>query len=421
MRARRWLPVMSAVWVGVLVAAATIWVLQRIAPTLWLFVAGLLVAYVLDPLLDRLEARGWSRIRAVVVVTVAIAVCIALVAAWLMPVLVGQAQTLAQHWPQYSAAIDRAYQGADTWLRAYLAQRFEGRDVMPYLDSQVAAARSWLEAKLPQFLRVLSDALLRSVSLIGLAAMVGFISFHFMLVIDPFRKSLHALLPGSASADVHDVSRQVGAMLGQYLRGQATMCLIMGALATCSLLILGRIFGTQYGLIIGLVAGAIYLVPWVGALLTNVTAVILGYVTAAHDPVLSALCAFGAMTLANLICDNVISPKVIGRSVGLHPLVVIFALLTGYQLLGLPGMIISAPAAASIKIILARWLPLAKTEDQPGRPAPIVFDLHAAIQMTLSGVRGVTRRIEDVVGIGAHYPEPSEHEGDTTDDDPTTA
>jgi hypothetical protein len=164
----------------------------------------------------------------------------------------------------------------------------------------------------------------------------------------------------------------------------------------------------------------VYLVPWLGASLTNLTAVIICYVTAAHDPVLAAVCALVAMSSINFLCDNIITPRIVGREVGLHPLVIIFALLAGFQLLGIVGMIVATPMAASIKIILSRWLPLQKVEVRKGKPEPLAIDIHGALHMALSGVGAVARKMEGAVGIGTHHGEPSKEKKAHPDDDPGT-
>jgi predicted PurR-regulated permease PerM len=406
MTSRRWFYLMTAVWLGVLAAGATVWLLQRIAPTLWLFALGFILAYVMDPVLDRLEARGFSRGLAVAAVMVCFALVLVSIGLWVVPALVGQTQQLITHWPEYSAEIQTLYQHADTWARAYLAERYPDRDITGSLDARMGDLQVWGQARLPGLLRFASDTVVRSVSFTGLLLMVIFIGMNFMLVIDPFRRTLRQLLPGTTGEGVADISRQVSVMLGQYVRGQATMCLIMACLATLALVILGRIFGTQYGLVVGALAGLVYLGPWVGAFLTNVTAIIIGYVTAAHDPLLSAVCAMAAMTTINFVCDNVITPRIIGREVGLPPLVVIFSLLAGFQVLGVAGMIVATPVAASIKIILARWLPLQTVEPRKGRPAPLAFDLHAAARMILERVGRLGEAIEDGLAAVGGVEEP---------------
>ena len=400
-----------------MVAAASVWVVGRIAPTLWLFAAGFLVAYILDPVLDRLETRGWSRLRAVIVVSVGIVVCLSVLAVVIVPQLVGQAQRLTAQWPQYQDALDQGYEDLRRGVVSHAEYRFPGLDATEYLDARAAEAGQWLGAKIPSFVSLLTDTLLRSVSLLGIVLVLAVISFHAMMVINPFIRSIREMLPGAAAADVDDISRRVAEMLGQYVRGQATMMVIVGCLATMVMFIVGLWYGTEYALVVGLIAGLSYPIPWVGTATAGVTAMVVGYVTAEHDPVLAAGIGLCAMVAMIATCDQTIMPKVIGRKVGLHPLVVIFGILAGYQTMGVVGMVLAAPIAASIKIILTRWLPLAEVKVKPGKPEPLMFDLKAAARMGVGGLQSVTRRIEDAVGMGNHETEASEQEDAETDDD----
>lgn len=413
--------------VGALTAAATVWFLQVTAQVLWLFAGGLLIAYMLDPALDRLEKRGWSRLRAVSVVSACVVLGLVLVASWAIPSLVVQVQNLARNWPSYSQTIDTQYQKLDGLVRAYAEERFPELDIAPFMDEKVEEAQQWLAKRLPLFVGFITDWLVRSFSLVGLFAVLAIISFHFMLIIDPFRHTVRKMLPQAARQDVSGISREVGQMLGQYVRGQVMMMMAAGGLATCAMLVVRLAFGTQYSLVIGLITGLTYVIPWVGAVASGATAAVFGYVSATHDPVLASAAAVGAMIAVNQVCDQLVMPRVIGRRVGLHPLAVIFAILAGYQIMGFAGMIIAAPAAASVKIIMARWLPLKRVAVKPGRPEPLVFDLGEAVRMAAAGIHGLTRRIEDAMGMAPQDDEPDTtnqedtEDGGQTNDDAATA
>ncbi|NSW56718.1 MAG: AI-2E family transporter [Armatimonadetes bacterium] len=421
----------SAVCAGVLMAAAAVWFVNRISQTLWLFAAGLLIAFVLDPLLDKLEARGWSRAKAVALVAGCAVVLVALALSWIIPALVAQAQSLAQHWSGYSEAIDQAYANLESAVRAYAQELFPEYDAAPYLDAKVEEGQAWLEARLPAFLRMVTDRLVRSVSFTGTLILLAIITVHFMMVIDPFRAAIRDMLPQAASDDVEDISRKVGLMLGQYLRGQASMILVAGCVATVFMVGLRMFYGTEYSLVVGLVTGITYIIPWIGAAASTVLAAVLSYVSATHDPLHAAIIAAVLMTVNNQICDQLIMPRIIGRQVGLHPLAVIFAMLAGYQVMGVAGMIIAAPAVASIKIILARWLPLKEVQVRPGRVAPLLLDISAAGKMLSAGVQDLTRRVENAIGIGPEDESDGPHapteqkdvsdDGNQEPDDPRTS
>jgi len=418
---RRWLQTFSAVCAGILAAGIIAWFVKSIAPTLWLFALGFLVAYILDPLLDRLEARGWSRFRAVGVVTLAIALAVILLGVLIGPALFGQAQRLAANLPGYSDILSTRYEGTLNNLQTYVEERLPGTDVDAYVRERLEAAGKWAEAKVPQLLRFLSDSLIRSVSLLGTLLVVGLISFYFMLVIDPFRQLLRDLVPRAAAPDVEDITGKVNAMLGQYVRGQASMMLIAGCLATLAMLVVDAAFGSQYALVIGLMSGLLSIVPYIGAAATTVTAAVLCFASAAHDPLWAALVGILALQAVNMLCDQIISPRVIGRRVGLHPLVILFGMLAGYQVFGLVGVVVAAPAAAAIKIVLARWVPVRQVEVPPGKAAPLWLDLQAAASMFTNGIGTFARRIEDAMGLGPNAQPPSEEEDAQADDDDTKA
>lgn len=414
---RRWLQLASAVAVGVLVASAAMWLVNRIAATLALFAVGFMVAYLLDPALDWFERRGWSRGRAVGAVGLLMIVGLVLLSLWIVPVIGGEAQQLAADWPRHSEAIYEAFEKAEAWIEQRVAERFPGVDGAGYVRGTAARLRAWAEARGPDALSMVSAAVVRSFSLLGLLVLTLFISMYFMLVIDVFRRAVYTLMPPEAARDVGDVSREVGVMLGRYVRGQATVAAIMWALVTIWLVAMGSIFGTQYALVVGILSGLLYVVPYLGAILPNVVAILVAYATATHSPGLAAVLAFAGMQASNIVCDYVAMPRIVGRSVGLHPLVVIFALLAGYQVLGVVGMIIAAPVAASIKIILARWLPVAEVEAPPGKPPTLAFDLKGALEMGLQGLQRLTRRFEDAAGIGERPDQPPDQEDVETHDD----
>ncbi|MFQ5810985.1 MAG: AI-2E family transporter, partial [Armatimonadota bacterium] len=112
----------------------------------------------------------------------------------------------------------------------------------------------------------------------------------------------------------------------------------------------GVVFGMEYALVIGLVTGLTYAVPYIGATLAAVAAGVFGYATADHHALLCGGLAVGLQVVINQVFDNVIMPRIVGHKVGMHPLLVIFALMAGFELWGILGMIVAVPLAASIKI-----------------------------------------------------------------------
>jgi predicted PurR-regulated permease PerM len=119
--------------------------------------------------------------------------------------------------------------------------------------------------------------------------------------------------------------------------------------------------------VLGLLAGATYPVPWVGQAASAGAAFFFGLVTADQHALLAALICAVVVIAINQLADIVVMPKIVGGQVGLHPLLILFAVMAGLQLFGLVGMVIAVPLAASLRIALRRWIPvLPEDEDRPG-------------------------------------------------------
>lgn len=356
--ARDWWKLTSAVTVGLLLALAVRYVFIQTLGVLSLFLLGLLLAYIADPVLDRLERRGFSRRVAAYMVTAGFLVLLIGGGAMLIPRLVYQVQDVARNWQAYSLKAQESYDDMRGQFEIYAQERFPDVEVMPFLDDKVAQSSAWLQDNLPRFLQWISQQLITSVGLLVLGFMLVVITFHFMMVLDPFKRTIREMLPHSADAEVHRVSKEINRMLGQYLRGMIVVSLSVGVTSFFVLSLLGSIFGTKYGLVIAVVAGVTYMVPYLGATLTAVLAAFFGYVTTTYEVAwVPSLVALVTMLVTNQIFDTLVTPRIVGRRVGLHPLVVLLAVMSGFYLLGVWGMIIATPVAASIKIILARWLP----------------------------------------------------------------
>jgi len=427
MSTREWFQRVSAVFAGALLAGSAWALLSRMRSLFLPFALGFLIAYLFDPLLDRLEARGWSRLRAVWTVMAALAVVAVVVGALVVPMVIGQAEDAARSWNQYVDQAYALYEHNREQLVALVQKRAPGLsiDVRQTLDGAVENGRAWALQRVPQALQWIGGWLLQSAGVAVQGLIVAIISFHFMMVIDPFRVGLRSLLPAPQAQEVGVVGGQIGAMVGAYIRGQIVVAALVGTCQAVLLTILGFAFGTRYGLILGLVGGAIYLVPWLGALTTMVAAGFLGYFTASHHPLLSALLAIGAVVAVNQAFDNVVMPRIVGRQVGLHPLAILFAIMAGYAVWGLPGMIVAVPMAASIKIAAQRWVPTMPRPTEDGAVPDL--DLIGGLHKAYAGARGLAVGLWSRPAPAAEAPVPTdlptedaepESEGRSDDDDP---
>ncbi len=401
MSARLWWQVTGAVFIGVVLAVAFCLAIARLFPLLLLFGAGFLIAYLFDPLLDRLEARGWSRLQAVWLVTVISGAAVALLLAWIIPLAVEQVQAVAKAWPSYADRAQKLYETFRDWALSRMENIERAQQYAQTMDEQFLALQTEIGARLPGLLRWLSSRLLRSATWLLYLLIVVVVAFHFMIVIDEFREGIREMLPEVARPRIEEIASQASAMLTQYLRGLVVTSVWVGAFTAAGLGIVSLVFGTRYWLIIAIAAGLLYPVPWIGGAIADLIAVFLGYATAAHHPGWAALCSLGVVVAVNQAGDILVMPRIVGRRVGLHPLVVLFAILSGYSLFGAIGAMIATPAVVCLKIVLAHWLPVkgpAPTERAPS--APLDIDLRASVQRAYAAARKITERIENAI-VGA--------------------
>jgi predicted PurR-regulated permease PerM len=389
----RWTTLFAAVFLGVLAGIAAWFLLLRLFPVLVMAAAGFGLAYVFDPVLDRLEARGWSRGKAVGAVAVGFLVVLGVVLGVLVPLLVGQVQTVITKWPEYSAWFQDRFNVEQ--VGDLLSRYFPREQITPYLEEQAKTAQDWLAAQLPKALGYVSTAVLRSATVLGYVFITLLISLYAMMVIDPFRRRFAALFSAREAAALRTVDRKVTYMLGQYLRGMLLTCLGIGVTNAILLAVVSLAFGTSFSLLLGALAGVAYLVPYLGMLTAVVVTGLLAYVTS-NGSWPAVVLSVGVILVVNQVYDSLVMPRIVGRKVGLHPLVIVLALLAGGSLLGIWGMILATPLAATIKIILAQWVPVVATvPDVPEEKQPLVLDLGGFMAHTWGAVRSARHKLEE--------------------------
>jgi predicted PurR-regulated permease PerM len=201
-------------------------------------------------------------------------------------------------------------------------------------------------------------------------AIIPIVTFYLLQEIDPLRARIVHLVPVPRRARFLELSERVGSVFSGYVRGLIIVCAGF-ALATGTVLAL--IFRLPYSLMIGLISGVLYAVPYVGGLATVGIVALVALST--HPGTGFVLGVVGTVLLIYQLFDQVITPRVVGGQVGLHPVVSIFALTAGGQLFGLPGMILAVPVAASLQIVLTSlWPQLAEPLPPADREPTLVTD-----------------------------------------------
>ena len=319
-----------------LVLAAVLWLLHDI---LLPFVAGIALAYVLAPLADRVERLGMNRtVAALLIVSVLVVALIALILL-LVPLLLQQGAALISHIPGYFNRIKELIVDSNLpWLN-WLGAAETGKSASD-LVGQVA---TWL--------------LSFSYSLwTGGKALVSFASVLIVMPVVTFYliRDWHAMIdrvdnwvPVQRRDTVRQLGREIDAAIGGFLRGQFGVCLVLGCYYAIGLMLVGL----DFGLLIGLIAGVITFVPYIGSMTGLMIAV--SVAIAQFWPDWKRIMLVVAIFLiGQFIEGNVVSPKFVGERVGLHPVWLIFAMFAFGYLFGFVGLLIAVPLGAAIAVLL---------------------------------------------------------------------
>ncbi|MCD9087791.1 AI-2E family transporter [Stenotrophomonas sp. SY1] len=329
----------------VVLAVFGLWVMGLLAPILTPFVIALALAWLGDPLVDWLEARGRSRNTAVVLVFVAMVLLLTLALLILVPLIQRQIVTLAAAWPQ-----------AQQWLLGTALPWIEqksGFELMSWLEPErlIEWVRShWQQAggAASALFGYVSRSGFAMVALVVNLALLPILTYYFLRDWDKLVERVASLIPRNHIEIVSRLARESNDVLGAFIRGQIVVMIALGVVYAAGL----TMAGLNLGLLIGLVAGLISFIPYLGAT-TGVVLAVLAALVQAQGFDLQLLVLVGVVfTVGQLLESYVLTPRIVGDKIGLHPVAVIFAVMAGGQLFGFLGMLLALPAAAVINVLL---------------------------------------------------------------------
>jgi len=327
------------IWLGV--AAALIAFLVVFQSILLPFVAGLALGYFLDPLADRLEK--WRVPRGVAAISLLVAFLLVMVGILLLllPLLQSQVAELVAKVPDYAARIQAGVANLAHMVEANLSA-----DDMAKLREGVTAYAGTALGWLGGLLQGLVGGSLAFFNLMALLFVTPVVAFYMLRDWDTFVASIDRLLPREHAHTIRDQARRVDDTLAGFLRGQATVCILLGLFYAMGL----TIAGLDFGFTVGLISGLISFIPYVGSmfgLVASVGLALIQFDSWLHIGVIAAIFVAG-----QAIEGNLLTPVLVGDRVGLHPVWVIFALFAGAALLGFLGMLIALPVAAVIGVMV---------------------------------------------------------------------
>lgn len=343
----------SSKWLIFAGTVLTGFLVYLLAPVITPFMVGALLAYLGDPLVDRLEARKLSRTVSVIIVFVIIFLVVLLIPVVLLPLIEHQISALVSNFPKY---ID--------WIQ---------QNVVPYISQLInvdasvfntemlkkSIASSWREVG--GFAGNLVSGITKSsmvlVAWLANLVLVPVVTFYLLRDWDVLIEKIRKLLPRKSEPTIVRLSKECDEVLGQFLRGQVTVMVALGIVYSVGLWIVGL----DLALLVGMIAGLVSFVPYLGF--------IVGIVLAG----IAAIMQFGDATyllyvaivfgIGQALEGMLLTPLLVGDKIGLHPVAVIFAVMAGGQLFGFVGVLLALPVAAVIVVLLRHVHELYRTSE----------------------------------------------------------
>ena len=337
-------------YMWIVIFAIFFYLLYILRSVLMPFVAGILLAYLLDPVVDKLQKWKISRTWATLIVCF-LAVLILLPAfGFLCEMIENQVELLIKATPKYLALIMDKVRP----VIASLAERFpdvQGGHLEDMIKGNVGNGLKFVG-------KVLTGLLSNSFALINLISLIlimPVVTFYMLRDWDIFVAKIEDLLPKKSKENIIKILQEINAIIAGFIRGQISVCLILGAFYSVGL----KAVGLDLGLLVGFIAGIISFVPYVGSITGFILGIVLAF--AQYGDVTHVLYVVAVFLCGQFLEGNFLTPKLVGKSVGLHPVWVMFALLAGGVLLGFLGLMLAVPMAAIIGVLVRHGVAKYKT------------------------------------------------------------
>ncbi len=306
------------------------------------FVAGMALAYLLDPVADRLERLGLSRAVATAVILVLFILLALLALMIIVPVLGSQLQGLIANMPTYLDAAQR-WLSHEAGTRVFKALRISATDIR----GSLGALFSDSSAILTTLLSSVWNGGQTLISVISLLVVTPVVAFYMLLDWDRMVKTIDDNLPRHHRETIRALASEMNTGVANFVRGQVSVSALLGLFYAVSL----SLAGLSFGLLIGLVAGLISFIPYLGSIVGGGLAIGVALYQFWPDWTWISVIV-GIFVVGQFVEGNILQPKLIGSSVGLHPVWLMFALFAFGALFGFVGLLVAVPAAASVAVLV---------------------------------------------------------------------
>lgn len=355
-------------WQLLAIAAVIVGLVWLLAPVIMPFAIAAMLAYLGDPLADRLEKFGMGRTLAVSIVFVLLLVVAAGALLLLVPLIARQVENVVQNFPRY---LEWGRDTALPWLQRKLHLDPHALDS----DRLMAAVKEHI-GSIGSVLGRLSRSGVGAVMWLTNLVLIPVVAFYLLRDWDRLVAWIDRMLPRSVEPTIAHLARESDAVLGAFVRGQLLVMLALGIFYGVGL----TLVGISVGPLIGMVAGLLSFVPYLGFITGFGAAIVAALVQ--HGDWSHLLLVVGVFVVGQLLEGYVLVPRLVGEKIGLHPVAVIFAVLAGGYLFGFLGILLALPAA-SVILVLLRYLSeryrQSELYTEPGPDDPVLAEVDVTV------------------------------------------
>jgi len=304
------------------------------------FIIAAVLAYLLNPIVKSFERKGVKRILGVIIVYLIFIAILLLLSFVLIPRLIKEIRGLVENIPRYSSEMQYWLKRVqDGYMNSGLPESFK-----EILDDNILMLQSMLQTVLQNIANSIIDAFSQLFNVI----ITPVITFYMLKDIEYFKNQFILLIPRSKRMKYIILLRDIDNVFGKFIRGQIIVATFVGVFTTVALVIIN----VKYAYVLGIFAGISNIIPYFGPFIGIIPTILFALL----DSKTKALYAAGAFILIQQIESGLLTPKIIGKSVGIHPIYVIMSLIVGGKLFGAVGLILAVPVLAAIKLILRHIL-----------------------------------------------------------------
>ena len=324
------------------VAAVFLVVLSVLSPVLLPFVAGLVIAYFLNPVVDRLSGAGLPRVVSTVLLLLVTTAALGLAVFMLLPPAIEQGRLLLEAMPSEAERLQGLLESS---ARDYLGDRY------PQALESVNRAIAGMTDALPALAGTIAQSLwsqgMAAFNFLSLMLVTPLVAFYALLDWPKLLAKVDSWLPRSNAGQIRMLAREIDQRVSAFIRGQGVVCLVLAAFYAACLSALGL----RYGLFVGLLTGLFSFIPFAGWAMGLLTAT--GLAIVQYWPLVTPILMVVGVFLAGQALDaSLLGPQIVGSKIGLHPVWLIFSLLVFSYLFGFLGLLVAVPVAAAIGVLV---------------------------------------------------------------------